>query len=89
MKDVMEPYGRRTIGVGVLPGIPREIRLSLTCDEPPVVHGDVQALGNWEYRLKRAALGSRHVLGADERPAVALKHFRALLKLSGRLVVMK
>jgi len=43
--------------VRVLPGFPRQVGLRLAGDESPVDGADAFLLGDWQYRVKRAATG--------------------------------
>src|SRR5438132_13052611 len=66
-QDFVKPHGGLAVNVRMLPGFPRQIGLRLASDESPVDSADVLLLGDGEYRVKRAADGTRHVFGADHR----------------------
>ena len=73
----MKPHRGLVENVGMLPRLPRQIRLGLAGDESPINRPDPLLLRDRQYRVKRAAHRARHVFRADHRAVVLLQlhHF--------------
>src|ERR1039457_1488526 len=48
-EDVVEPHGRLAVGVGFLPGIPRQVSLCLARDKAPIEGRHLVLLGHRQY----------------------------------------
>jgi hypothetical protein len=88
-KNFVEPLGWFTIHVGVLPGVPRQVRLRFAGNEPPVYRRDVIFLCDRQRALKRAAISSSHILRAKNGPSILLERQHVLLKNVGAVVTVK
>src|SRR4051812_27170907 len=71
-KDFVEPHGRLAVGVGMLPGIPRQISLRFSGHQAPIYGRHVIFFGDGKRALKGAAVSASHVFGADQRPMISL-----------------
>src|SRR5258706_498629 len=59
-EHLVKPHRWLVEDVGMLPRVPRQIRLRLTGNESPVDGADPLLLRNREHCVKRAAHGTRH-----------------------------
>src|SRR5260370_19235171 len=89
MKNFVMPYGRLTVDVRFGPRIPRQPGLGLAGHQAPVNRRNLVLLRNRQNPLESTLVSSRHVLGAKNRPMVALQLLHVLLKVFGRTVVVK
>src|SRR5277367_2522735 len=64
-EDFVEPHRELVADVGVLPGIPRIIRLRFSGDQSPVDRRDVFLFGQRENCLKGTSGGPGHIFGAQ------------------------
>src|SRR5215213_4275306 len=88
-EDLVEPDGWLAIDVGVAPRIPRQVRLRLALHQAPVDGADAVLLEDRQRAGERAPVAARHVLGADERPLVALQLPDPRLELRRRVVAVE
>src|ERR1700761_7838064 len=58
----------RSCRVRVIPGVPRNVGLGLTSDQPPIDRTDVVPLRNWQDPANGTAQGPSQVLRAEDRP---------------------
>src|SRR5216684_2812090 len=89
MKNFVMPYNRLTIDIRLGPRIPRQPSLRLAGHEAPVNRRNLVLLRHRQNPLESTLVSSRHVLGAKNRPMVALQLIHMLLKVLRRTVVVK
>src|SRR6266849_2630551 len=85
----MEPDRWFAVGVGMLPGVPRQVGLRFTRHETPVDSGDVIAFGDRKRALEGAAVAAGHVLGAEDGAAVLLEREHPLFEFGGWVVAVE
>src|SRR5579862_4145214 len=73
MKNFVKPHRRLLHNIGALPGVPRQVRLSLASDEPPINRAHVMLLGDGQDHVEGAAYRARHEFRTDNRPPIAFE----------------
>src|SRR5260370_14466961 len=89
MEHLVKPHRRLVEDVGMLPRLPRQIRLRLTSNESPVDDADPLLLCDGQYRVKGAAHGTRHVFRADHWTVVLFQPRHLAPEVFRPTVVMK
>src|SRR5665213_1206695 len=88
-KDLVEPYRRLRQHIGMLPRVPRQVRLRLARDQAPVDGADVVLLRQRQRVVERAARAPRHEFRADDRPMQWLQLLDARLEVLRPTIVVK
>src|SRR5260370_33521775 len=89
MQDLVKPHRRLAENIRVFPGFPGQISLGFAADEGPVDGTDAFLFGDWQYRVKRTADGTRHVFRADYRAIVFFQPSDLALEVFGPTVVVE
>src|SRR5438477_1432222 len=88
-ENFVKPDRRLTIGVGMFPGVPRQIGLRFPRHQSPVDCANIFALQNWQISLKRAAVPASHIFRANQRPVIGLQPLYPALEFVRLLVAVK